>query len=542
MKNALYYIVTWHCAMTIARTGISSMVSAAVTTSKHGNQQRWSIGALESQCTQSHMDSTRICDPDKVLSDYSNAANDDDDETQRSNTTSTSTVDYNRITSALKELETNHPLICSSGSTVISTEKVDVQMAVVAVQKMELMNEYNFMNDDYMIRQGKHYATSLHNHYGVGQKECNGSGILLFLSLNDRVVYISISNGLKPILTEDRIDHIIDFVMKPYLREEEYSEAVIKAIQTIQRYIDDGPPSFWERMLPNIIPFGIILFFAGHMFKSNRRMKEYTVVHSKLSQLDRDRALALMGKYECTSCPICLQNFEPIQQNAKQNANIDGDKGGQEVEIKDKYIGSDGKELQVLRCGHAFDKTCWEEWISSPSAANTHQCPICRADIGKSPELPSSSPIDTYFTTDETTSMLNRSFNSIDSTSSGSGSGWGLGGGTNTHTTTTTTNGGVFRDNRFRHNNHYRFYQAERDFRLRRMHFHHPHFIDQTLVDRWINDNNSSGDQYNPLAQDENFVRNDPNRVNTSYSRTSSGSSFSGMGGGSSGGGGGGRW
>eukprot|EP00553_Chaetoceros_curvisetus_P001732 CAMPEP_0204613544 /NCGR_PEP_ID=MMETSP0717-20131115/1483_1 /ASSEMBLY_ACC=CAM_ASM_000666 /TAXON_ID=230516 /ORGANISM="Chaetoceros curvisetus" /LENGTH=534 /DNA_ID=CAMNT_0051625989 /DNA_START=43 /DNA_END=1647 /DNA_ORIENTATION=- len=534
----------------MSATGESLMVSAAVTKTKHGNQQRWSIGALQSQCTQKQMDSTRICDPDKVLSDYSNGAGDDD--TTRSRTMNT--ADYNRIYSALKELETNHPLICSSDSTISSTKKVDVQMAVVAVQKMELTSEQNFMSDDYMIRQGKHYATALHNHYGVGQKGCNGSGILLFLSLQDRVVYISISNGLKPILTKVRIDHIIDEVMKPYLREEEYGEAVIKAIQAIKKYIDNGPPSFWELMLPNVIPMCIVLFFAGHEFKTRMRKKEYTAVHSQLSQLDRDHALALMGKYECTSCPICLQDFKPIQQNREGsgNINIDGYEGGQEIEIKDKYVGSDGRELQVLRCGHAFDKTCWEKWISSPSAKNTHQCPICRADIGKSSELPSSSsPMETSFTTDETTSMLNnRSFNSIDNPSAGSS--WGLDRGSSSSSssstgiaTSTTTNGGIFRDafrgNNFHRNNHYRFYQTERDFRLRRMHLHHPHFIDQSLVNRWINDNNSSGNQYNPLAQDVNFVRNDPRSVDAS-SRGRSDSSFSSMGGGSSGGGGGGRW
>jgi len=31
------------------------------------------------------------------------------------------------------------------------------------------------------------------------------------------------------------------------------------------------------------------------------------------------------------------------------------------------YIGSDGKPIQVLKCGHAFDAGYWENWITKCS-------------------------------------------------------------------------------------------------------------------------------------------------------------------------------
>merc|ERR1712124_125232 len=65
------------------------------------------------------------------------------------------------------------------------------------------------------------------------------------------------------------------------------------------------------------------------------------------------------------SCPICLEDFSSTTH------------------------GSDGHPIQLLRCGHVFDKTCYQEWVSSGNGDVT-KCPICRIDVGVNFNIPPS--------------------------------------------------------------------------------------------------------------------------------------------------------
>eukprot|EP01083_Nonionella_stella_P225865 802636_1 len=535
--------------------GNGGKAEAAV--SRSSSQKRWTLSSLESECD-NDMASTRICDPEKIFGSSSSSSSSSNNEHE---SFAGSSID--QITSAIHELESNHPLICSNGmatstvSTTIPTTTTEVQMAIVAIPKMKLSHE-NFVTDDkYMIQQGKNMAVALHNHWGVGNIQCGGSGILIFLSIQDRVVYISTSNGLKSILTKMRIDHIVDDVMKPYLREEDYTGAVLQAIRCIQNYIDKGPPSMWERYIPLFLSMLPLVIGGGFMFHGRRLKKEYNTVHSKLSKIDHDKALALMGKYKCHSCPICLEDFVPKKKDGgvrvrgpkKNKSDEDGVGGADGDERKDKdkgnekesllqdtqqeYLGSDGREIQLLRCGHAFDKTCWETWTATPSR-NIYQCPICKQDIR---EDQSSTLSDSESSARNSQGSGFARMRPVIPNGSQRQDNNAFGGGTSS---------GMFHRQQ-RNSINYRMYQLERNFRLQRMHFHHPRYIHQSQVDRWVRGDNG-GSINDSLVQDADFVRSDPDRVpnnnNSSSSRYGSGSSssFSSYGGGRSGGGGGGRW
>jgi len=464
---------------TVTSTETSKPTTTTTTTTT--TRKQWNVALLETSCDD-QITSTRICDPDYILS----------------------TEDTSKLAMSLHALESNHPLTCNSNIN----EKVDVQMAVTIINEMLLSKQNNFYDDNYMIQQGKKIATSLHNHWGVGHTQCNGSGILLLLSIQDRIVYISTSKGLQQIITQQRIDHIIDEVMKPRLKEEAYSEAIIGAVQAIQKYMDQGPPSFFERHALMIIMSAFFALFGGFHFHQRKKKKEYALVHSHLSRIDRSSALALMGKYQCTSCPICLEDFQ-------MNVDIDcADDGQQHKErgallptAKEQYIGSDGKPIQVLKCGHAFDASCWEAWISNTSR-NIHQCPICKEDIGISPSV--SAPIQSSLAGQQP--LVDQSqFNGL-----------------RNRNRYYPTIGGIS------------MYQPERNFRLQRLSSHYPRFINQSQVNRWTTD-----DYQGSLVQDADFVRSDPRvEMNGSGSESAGGrsSSFNSFGGGSSGGGGGGRW
>lgn len=61
------------------------------------------------------------------------------------------------------------------------------------------------------------FARSLHDRWGVGSSECN-NGVLFFLSLNDRQLYISTGAGAKHALSFDVLGDIISDI-RPVLRE-----------------------------------------------------------------------------------------------------------------------------------------------------------------------------------------------------------------------------------------------------------------------------------------------------------------------------------
>eukprot|EP00549_Striatella_unipunctata_P016069 CAMPEP_0118684568 /NCGR_PEP_ID=MMETSP0800-20121206/6724_1 /TAXON_ID=210618 ORGANISM="Striatella unipunctata, Strain CCMP2910" /NCGR_SAMPLE_ID=MMETSP0800 /ASSEMBLY_ACC=CAM_ASM_000638 /LENGTH=203 /DNA_ID=CAMNT_0006581305 /DNA_START=195 /DNA_END=806 /DNA_ORIENTATION=- len=98
-------------------------------------------------------------------------------------------------------------------------------------------------------------------------------------------------------------------------------------------------------------------------FIQSRRARNYALVHSELSRLERDRASALQGNYKCTSCPICLEDFKSVGE---------GENIG---------LGSDSLPLKLLRCGHVFDTTCFTQWVSQGSG-DVRRCPICNQNVG----------------------------------------------------------------------------------------------------------------------------------------------------------------
>jgi Beta-propeller domains of methanol dehydrogenase type len=521
--------------------------------SSASSQQEWNVPLILQACPD--IASTRICDPDHVLNEIvstsasTTGSKNDDDKVDQSglngnnnknsneNENSNSTKDQSTreeysatadpISTALYELETKHPLTCQDGTrSDASTFTTPVQMAVVVVQELE-MNGKHYLDQEYKINQGKIVATALHDTWGVGTTECGGSGILLFLSITDRVVYLSIGTGLVPILTSNRIDAIIDD-MKPFLREDEYTQAIVNCIFSIIRYVDQGPPSFVEKYMVFILFGFVALGMWGLDHWKKKKKREYVRIKSHLEKMDRERAMALMGKFECTSCPICLEDFEKVQPGDAQNV-------GSTTTTTSSTLGSDGKPLQLLQCGHAFDKTCWDHWISK-NTRNIHQCPICKQDIGGSVD---NVDYTNCYQQQDIATTTTRENNGNDVTSLEQqqrplvSSYFGA-----------TPNGSnILYRSRFTAQQQREIYEMDRQFRIHRLRHRYPYYIQQSHVDRW-----SRNDYDGPMAQDKEFVNRDPNLVTSGWNSSnhttsnSQGHSFGSFGGGHSGGGGGGTW
>jgi len=259
-----------------------------------------------------------------------------------------------------------------------------IQIAVAIVETMGPLNKETICNNDMDIEEiAGQFATSLHNKWGIGEditlvdkedrteiKSGGGTGVLVFLSILDRVVFISVGGALDRVLTNGRIDRIIKNTMRTELQKANYELGLTKGIDAIVETLKDGEkPSLFEKVQEkgfstnNISILIWVIFVIGNgVVKRLQRQRErlYAKAATQLSKLDESCAEARRGSFQpTTSCSICLQDF--LSTN----------------------VGSDGHPVQLLRCGHVFDKTCYQKWISS-GCGDITRCPVCRLDVGLS--------------------------------------------------------------------------------------------------------------------------------------------------------------
>jgi hypothetical protein len=239
---------------------------------------------------------------------------------------------------------------------------------------------YRSDNDDEIYEEtaAQVFARTLHDTWGVGHEtSVGGTGVLIFLSVDDRVLYISRGGAMDRILGDSRIDTIIHGV-QPALKQAKYAEGLIEAVEHVVDFIHKGEPKWNERILEFlqiqylVMFFWLYVFFGGlwRLRNQYRAGRAYAQAASQLTELDRAQAEALQGRYQATSCPICLENFES------------------------STVGSDDQPIKLLRCGHVFDESCWSEWVNS-GQGNVSKCPICQKDVGpqNSTELDHTQPV-----------------------------------------------------------------------------------------------------------------------------------------------------
>ena len=249
-------------------------------------------------------------------------------------------------------------------------------------------------------------------------------GVLMFLSVQDRVCFISTGNAISSILPWWRIEHIVSS-MKPNLRHGQYGDSVLTAIDDLSKMLIAGPPTPADRLHDFMARFGVVIAFAlltflfGAWGEYRDRCKRYKYVESRsqLSTVEREKARLKQKKYQTKSCPICLESFGYNSENEKDdditvfnsdddvanayaNTTTDADINTKITEVGggkkasslslprvDSYgiplVGADRKKIKYLRCGHIFCESCWKNWVHS-GHGNPCICPVCRQDVGKS--------------------------------------------------------------------------------------------------------------------------------------------------------------
>ena len=270
--------------------------------------------------------------------------------------------------------------------------------------------------------------------YSSGRRtDCASSdyGILIFLSIQDRVCFISTGSSISAILPWWRLEHIVTS-MKPDLRHRDYGHALLTAISDLSDMLDKGPPTMADRLHDFMARFGVVIAFAIFTFffgawgeyRDRRKRWQYAESRSKLSTVEREKARLLQKEYHTRVCPICLDPFDCEENDSLEDVDPKKDTGrdiqnegsshdsstgynnntsssegtragGAEPSSRSKsgmkrvdsygipLRGMDHRKIKLLRCGHIFCDTCWKGWVHS-GHGNPCFCPVCRQDVGKS--------------------------------------------------------------------------------------------------------------------------------------------------------------
>jgi uncharacterized membrane protein YgcG len=171
---------------------------------------------------------------------------------------------------------------------------------------------------------------------------CHGGeyGILIFLSIQDRVCFISTGSEVSSIFPWWRLDHIVAG-MKPYLRRRNYGEALLQAINDLSRMLEAGPPTLSDRFHDFCARFGVVIAFAVFTFffgawgeyRDRRKRWQYAEQRSKLTCVDREKASLLQKEYRTRSCPICIENFNYGDEDESDDGNDTDATSGKRLDV-----------------------------------------------------------------------------------------------------------------------------------------------------------------------------------------------------------------
>jgi len=263
------------------------------------------------------------------------------------------------------------------------------------------------------------YATTLHDRWGIGHRDCN-NGIMIFVSIGDRQMYISVGAGATSQLSNSDVSSAID-AMKSYLRNNDNDGALRAGTEEIGKdLLSEGlsTDAIIAIVVGSVAFLGILIGSVVYCLRSNTKevdpedfqrsgessSKSKKAYVAKLRTLEKQykqvkkKKKDPSGSWNQESCPICLEDWSELEEDP------------------DFF-------REVLACGHEFCQGCLFDWYqkkgsntkdnlkhhhhddSSSSMDSAHssdggrRCPICRqvdhsteGEKVTNPNLPSPPP------------------------------------------------------------------------------------------------------------------------------------------------------
>lgn len=241
------------------------------------------------------------------------------------------------------------------------TEKTGAQVATIIISKMD--SAYGKPGES-KERTAERFSVDVHQRWGVGSATKN-DGVLIFLAVSDRVLFISTGAGVQDLISERIIQGIIDN-MRPHLKKKRYDVALIDCVITIgQLLAGDENPSFahYKRSSTNkttdwITLLGFVGFLALTVYlgiRQSRQLRNYERGRRALDTLMHEVENTAEGnRYFTSSCPICLEDLRTEKEEggkddrgAVSSAFEDGGKNHNSSSIRSDAVSSGDNENRV---------------------------------------------------------------------------------------------------------------------------------------------------------------------------------------------------
>lgn len=226
------------------------------------------------------------------------------------------------------------------------------------------------------------------------------AAVVVFFSCHDRVWSIAWSDALAGILTDARTEILVRnlqwLLLKqqhrrriPAFRQQQQQQpihhardctaaTVMEFLRGVEFLLEMGEPPIWEQVRELCCPYLVhgLFFIVAILVAYNMKHQKPSVAAKdatpRLSVEERIRAEQLQQKFQNQSCPICHESFRIHPDGIPKNSII----------VSNSRIGSDGIPVQLLRCGHILDASCWSEWSRvGCMAASRQRCPVCRETV-----------------------------------------------------------------------------------------------------------------------------------------------------------------
>lgn len=269
------------------------------------------------------------------------------------------------------------------------------------------------------------YVSTLFSNWGLSGN-C-GASVLLFVSMEDRRLFIKTGTLASQYLTESRIDNVFQ-AMAGELSGGDLNHALLLALDRIGTYLQEykgphqdlppkgsgesegspfGPlfwrngPDWWDLELSFIVLIAAVCLccaccngFGGPDAARSRR--ERRQLFKKLSVVRTEYIRAAMPQYEPDSCPVCQDDLKPPAKQSLPSSSVDGgdgeaddDEEGDPLSATQPSDGSkrnrsngadDGgnnseRPTRRFQCGHVLHVSCLES--VSDSTHDSSHCPVC---------------------------------------------------------------------------------------------------------------------------------------------------------------------
>jgi len=193
-----------------------------------------------------------------------------------------------------------------------------MEVAIALVQKINLPailreDSYFFYSDqdDLVNDAAQYFARYIHDTWAkrLAQEQKSVDPptniVLIFVSIIDRICYISSGSGFTSILPWWRLEHVVQDI-KLDLQIGHTGEALSAAIDELTELLLEGPPSFMDRANDFFQRFGVILLFTVFTFlfstwgecRDRRKRMFFAEKRSRMTAAEKEKAMSLQKQFQ----------------------------------------------------------------------------------------------------------------------------------------------------------------------------------------------------------------------------------------------------